>query len=120
MLALTIATGVLKLLDSLITLGYTYRQRRLGAWGEIFYWLKIVDTDDLQKRHWEINCWQDEEVSAWKTAFLSSCNAVAVAVSMKLHLRAASQLNWTLGRNLCQRRCFKSNPTKYRQDTLDM
>lgn len=41
---------------------------------------KIFNTSDIQNLHWDINCWGDEEVQAWKNNCISGYGAVAVAV----------------------------------------
>lgn len=63
------------------TVGSQYRHARFGAIGDILYLFRIVNTDFLRDTHWNINFWTDAEVLAWKTSFVSTCNAIAVAVS---------------------------------------
>ena len=61
--------------------GFEYRQRRFGLWWGTFIWaFRLVDTDALQRRHWDLHAWSDTEVQQWKDSQLSSCNAIAVAV----------------------------------------
>lgn len=61
--------------------GFEYRQRRFGLWWGTFIWaFRLVDTDALQKRHFDLHAWSDKEVQQWKDSHLSSCNAIAVAV----------------------------------------
>lgn len=38
------------------------------------------DNSSLQTLHWDINCWKDDEVKAWKENCISGYGAVAVAV----------------------------------------
>jgi len=65
--------------------GFRYRSRRFGViWGTILYLSLLVDTDTLQQRHWDINFWTDTEVIAWKNSHLAFCNAIVVAVRIKL------------------------------------
>ena len=64
--------------------GFQYRQRRFGLWWGTFLWaFRLVDTDALQRRHWDLHAWSDKEVQQWKDSHLSSCNAIAVAVGMR-------------------------------------
>ena len=61
--------------------GKSYRKERFGSlMGKFLYAFRLVDTDNLQRLHWDINTWTDEEVKSWKEAHLASCNAIAVAV----------------------------------------
>ena len=57
-----------------------YRRARYGVTGIVIHWLFILDMDEVQRYHWDINRWKDEEVIAWKTGYLSTCSAIAVAV----------------------------------------
>ncbi|KAM0711586.1 hypothetical protein Q7P35_000952 [Cladosporium inversicolor] len=60
--------------------GFQYRQKRFGPWWGTFIWtFRLVDTDALQKRHWDLHAWSDKEVQQWKDSHLSSCNAIAIA-----------------------------------------
>jgi len=45
---------------------------------------ELVDTRGLQRLHWNLNTWKDEEVQQWKNSHLASCNSIAVAVSKPL------------------------------------
>ena len=42
----------------------------------------FVSFDEIQNLHWDINCWEDDEVKAWKDNTLSGYGAVAIAVRM--------------------------------------
>lgn len=67
--------------------GFKYRRARFGfVWGTIVYVSRLVDTDTLQRRHWDINTWTDDEIKSWKDSHLASCNAIAVAVRMPSYL----------------------------------
>jgi hypothetical protein len=58
-----------------------YRQIRFGLWkGELLRASRLIDSDALQQRHWDLNTWKDEEVQQWKDSHLASCNAISVAV----------------------------------------
>lgn len=41
---------------------------------------RLINIRQLQRQHWDLNTWKDEEVQQWKNAHLASCNAIAVAV----------------------------------------
>jgi hypothetical protein len=57
-----------------------YRTAHFG-WPAVFlYWLPLINTDRIHTMHWNINCWKDEEIIQWKSNYISSCNAVSVAV----------------------------------------
>ena len=61
--------------------GFQYRRQRFGLfWGTVLHLTKILDTDMLQQKHWDINSWSDAEVLNWKASHLASCNAISVAV----------------------------------------
>jgi hypothetical protein len=45
---------------------------------------KFFNTSDIQNLHWDINCWGDEEVKAWKNNCISGYGAVAVAVRRRI------------------------------------
>jgi hypothetical protein len=45
---------------------------------------KFFNIDDIQNLHWDINCWGDEEVKAWKNNCISGYGAVAVAVRRRI------------------------------------
>ena|SRR5271156_5525910 len=45
---------------------------------------KFFNTSDIQNLHWDINCWGDEEVKAWKNNCISGYSAVAVAVRRRI------------------------------------
>ena len=63
--------------------GADYRMARFGFKRGLFLYVgRVIDTDALQQRHWDINTWTDEEVKSWKDAHLASCNAIAVAVRL--------------------------------------
>jgi hypothetical protein len=85
--AISIAATVLdvvsltyKVLEFLLTPGFSYRSARYGRIGTALHYLGLHDTDAVRKCHLEINRWKDEDVLAWKTSYVSSCSAIAVAV----------------------------------------
>jgi hypothetical protein len=45
---------------------------------------KFFNAGDIQNLHWDINCWGDEEVKAWKDNCISGYGAVAVAVRRRI------------------------------------
>src|SRR5271168_4679245 len=47
---------------------------------------RCLDTSNLQTLHWDINCWKDDEVKAWKDNCISGYGAVAVAVRHSIPL----------------------------------
>jgi hypothetical protein len=63
-----------------------YAACRFGHWGTVgaiaAMLLPVVGDGDLQRSHWNINTWSDQEILDWKTSHLSQCNAIAVAVSV--------------------------------------
>jgi hypothetical protein len=67
-------------LEFLLTPGFSYRSARYGRVGNALHYLGLHDTDAVRKCHLEINRWKDEDVLAWKTSYVSSCSAIAVAV----------------------------------------
>lgn len=63
--------------------GFKYRRLRFGFFLSTVIWAcRLVDTDGLQKQHWNLNVWSDIEVQQWKDSQLASCNAIAVAVGL--------------------------------------
>lgn len=103
-----IVVGGLALVLQIITsAGAPYRTARFGLLrGAIVYALGLIDTDTLQQRHWDINCWSDDKVLDWRAAQLASCNAIVVAVSICPHypLRlACTHPRDRLGGDLCKR-----------------
>ncbi|MCJ1288473.1 hypothetical protein MMC34_000001 [Xylographa carneopallida] len=79
-----------------------YRRARYGVAGILIHWLYILDMDEVQRYHWDINRWKDEEVLAWKTGYLSTCSAIAVAGAIfaslglsALQLPNLNQTHWT-------------------------
>jgi hypothetical protein len=77
------ATGfVASALEYSATFGAGYRRARFGHLGDLLYITGLVDTDSVRDVHFNINFWTDEEVMAWKNAFISSCNATLIAGGM--------------------------------------
>ncbi|MCJ1280910.1 hypothetical protein MMC26_000227 [Xylographa opegraphella] len=79
-----------------------YHRARYGVTGIMIHWLSILDMDEVQRYHWDINRWKDEEVLAWKTGYLSTCSAIAVAGAIfaslglsALGLPNLDQTHWT-------------------------
>lgn len=65
-----------------------YEQARFSFWWSIAITLcrrQLIDTRDLQRLHWDLNTWEDEEVQQWKNSHLASCNSIAVAVSVAIN-----------------------------------
>lgn len=61
-LALAIVPVVVEILTSA---GATYRRARFGlTWGTLLYAGRVISTDTLQQRHWEINTWADAELES--------------------------------------------------------
>jgi len=58
-----------------------YRQRRFSYPVRVLSWLFAFDTDAVQELQKNINTWTDDEILAWKTSYIDSCNAISVAVS---------------------------------------
>jgi hypothetical protein len=57
----------------------SYAAVRFGTVGDVLSGLGFLDTEEVRKTHWNINRWKDEEVLAWKSSYVSSCSAIAVA-----------------------------------------
>lgn len=75
-------TVLLSTVKFLVAAGSGYRGKRFGPfWGIVLYAVPVINTDELQRMHWKLNTWTDEEVLRWKDSHLSSCGAIAVAVS---------------------------------------
>lgn len=88
--------------------GSQYRRARFGITvGDIFYYMGLVDTDQLQEIHWNINLWTDKEVLAWRDSYVASYNAVLVAGAIfaniglsALQLKDMYTVHWS-ARALC-------------------
>lgn len=88
--------------------GSQYRRARFGiAVGDIFYYMGLVDTDQLQEMHWNINLWTDKEVLVWRDSYVASYNAVLVAGAIfaniglsALQLKDMYTVHWS-ARALC-------------------
>ena len=100
--------------------GVRYRHARFGHfWGRVVYLGKLIDTDALQQKHWDINRWKDQEVMDWKAAHLASCSAIAVAVST--HRVARDQgirIIMGTGSDLCHCRPHSSPAATHEYHTL--
>lgn len=61
------------------------REQRFGWFVRLLSWLSwfiAFDTDAVQELQKNINTWTDDEILAWKTSYIDSCNAIAVAVRL--------------------------------------
>jgi hypothetical protein len=87
----------------LLTPGFSYRSARYGRIGTALHYLGFVDTDAVRKCHLNINRWKDDDVLAWKTSYVSSCSAIAVAVRFYCVLHATLSLT-LIGCYLCNSR----------------
>lgn len=57
----------------------SYAAVRFGTFGDALSGFGLLDTEEVRKTHWNINRWSDVEVLAWKTSYVTSCSAIAVA-----------------------------------------
>lgn len=65
------------------TEGRDYRRQRFGSIrGELYYWLGILNTEQVQAFHYNINLWTKDEACRWKEAFVSRCSAISVAAAI--------------------------------------
>lgn len=71
--------SVASALEFSASFGANYRRARFGHAGDLLYITGLVDTDAVRDTHFNINFWTDEETLAWKTSYVTSCNATAVA-----------------------------------------
>lgn len=80
---LGIITRVIDFSDALkrrFTEGGVYRRTRFGKFlGEWFYWTRLLDTQTVQRYHYNINLWTRDEAMAWRESYISRCSAVSVA-----------------------------------------
>lgn len=70
-----------------------YERARFSFWSCIVITLcqrELINTRDLQRLHWDLNTWKDEEVQQWKNSHLASCNSIAVAVRTSANFWASS------------------------------
>ncbi|KAK5094801.1 hypothetical protein LTS08_008418 [Lithohypha guttulata] len=83
---ITIIAKIIDFADALgrkFTEGREYRRIRFGSIrGEIWYWLGLLNTEEVQRVHFNINLWSKEEVCAWKDAYVSRCSAICVAAAI--------------------------------------
>lgn len=65
------------------TEGREYRRKRFGSFfGEIFYWAGLVNTEEIQTYHYNINLWSKDEANHWKESYISRCSAICVAAAI--------------------------------------
>jgi hypothetical protein len=57
----------------------SYAAVRFGTLGDVLSSVGLLDTEEVRKTHWNINRWKDQEVLAWKSSYVTSCSAIAVA-----------------------------------------
>lgn len=83
---ITLIARVIDFADALkrkFTEGRTYRRSRFGSvLGELYYWLGILNTEDVQRYHFNINFWTKDEALAWRDAYISKCSAISVAAAI--------------------------------------
>lgn len=85
------------------TEGREYRRKRFGSFfGELFYWLGILNTEDVQRYHFKINLWSKEEASAWRESYITKCTNIAVAAAIfatagqsALSLESLTEAHWS-------------------------
>ena len=70
---------IASVLEFSASVGAGYRHARFGHLGDLLYITGLVDTDAVRDVHFNINFWTDEEAMAWKSSFVSSCNATSIA-----------------------------------------
>jgi hypothetical protein len=59
-----------------------YGSARFGPIRAFFIrFFTLINAGTVREAHWNINCWTDIEVMAWKSSYVSNCQAIAVAVS---------------------------------------
>jgi hypothetical protein len=63
-----------------------YHRNRFGWIGRAFASVGLLDLKGIQKIHWDINYWTNEEVMAWRKSYISNCSSVTIAVSIELSL----------------------------------
>ena len=83
---------IVGLVDSVISVGSAIRKlygRRISYWrrrwrwaGQLYAIVAALSDSGVIKTHWDINCWNPQEVMEWRNSYISSCSAVAVAVSL--------------------------------------
>lgn len=119
------AASVISVLQLAITVaqfllgpGFSYRSGRYGRIGTALHYLGLVDTDAVRKCHLNINRWKDDDVLAWKTSYVSSCSAIAVAVRFYCVLRATLSL-MLIGCYLCDSRPHRTFITQHVPNALD-
>jgi hypothetical protein len=107
-LLMSMTDAVTSLLLYITRAGGRYRIQRFGRLlGTALYAFRLVDTDALQRSHWDINFWTDAEVLAWKNSHIEACNAIAVAVRFST-VSWLSTYSIITGSNLCKCRAHGS------------
>lgn len=97
---------VIDLADALkrrFTEGGVYRRIRFGRFlGEWYYWSRTLDTENVQRYHYNINLWTQGEAMAWRDAYISRCSAVSVAAAIfasvgltALQLQSVPDSHWS-------------------------
>lgn len=105
---LELIVSVIDLFDALgrrFTEGRDYRQKRFGrVRGELAYWLGLLNTEEIQRTHFNINFWSKDEATAWKDAYVSRCSAICVASAIfasigqsALSLDGVRDAHWSAG-----------------------
>jgi hypothetical protein len=61
-----------------------YNHDRFGVIGRFLPWLGLINLPAVQRVHYNINCWSNDQVMAWKQSTIESCTTVAVVVSFAL------------------------------------
>lgn len=61
-----------------------YNHARFGVVGRFLPWLGLINLPSVQRVHYNINCWSNDQVMAWKQSTIESCTTVAVVVSSAL------------------------------------
>ena len=87
------------------TEGREYRRRRFGSIrGELYHWLGLLNTEEIQRIHFNINLWSNDEACAWRDAYASRCSAICVASAIfasigqsALSLQGLTEAHWIAG-----------------------
>ena len=66
-------------LDFSASVGAGYRHARFGHLGNLLYITGLVDTDAVRDVHFNITSGPMRKAMAWKSSFVSSCNATSIA-----------------------------------------
>lgn len=65
------------------TEGALYRRLRFGKYlGNTYYFSRTLDTESIQRHHYNINLWTASEALAWRDAYISKCSAISVAAAI--------------------------------------